>query len=56
MFGLFANKKDKLQKKYQQLLEESHRLSHSNRQQSDLKMAEADAVLKQIEALEQQDA
>lgn len=52
MFGLFGDKKKKLEKKYAQLLEESHRLSHSNRKASDLKMAEADQVLTQIKDLE----
>jgi len=53
MFRLFANKQKKLEKKYTQLLEESHRLSHSNRKASDLKMAEAEEVLTQIRAIEQ---
>lgn len=53
MFGLFTDKKTKLEKKYAALLEEAHKLSHSNRQASDMKMAEADAVLKQLESLEQ---
>ena len=52
MFGLFADKKTKLEKKYAQLLEESYRLSHSNRKASDLKMAEADRILTQIKFLE----
>lgn len=56
MFGLFANKKKKLEKKYAQLLEESHRLSHSNRKVSDLKMAEAEEVLTQIKAIENDSA
>ena len=52
MFGL-SNKKAKLEKKYKALLDESYRLSHSNRKQSDLKMGEAEEVRKQLEALEQ---
>ncbi len=52
MFGLFRNNKSKLEKKYAKLLEESHRLSHVNRKQSDLKMAEAEEVLKAIEEIE----
>jgi len=51
VFGLFPNKKKSLEKKYAKLLEEAHRLSHVNRKQSDLKMAEADKVLKEIDAL-----
>ena len=52
MFGLFRNKKKALEKKYAKLLEESHRLSHVNRKQSDLKLAEANEVLKAIEEVE----
>lgn len=55
MFGLFGNKKAKLQKKYDRLLEESHRLSHVNRKQSDLKLAEANEVLAQLDALDAND-
>ncbi|MCB2220739.1 MAG: Lacal_2735 family protein [Bacteroidetes bacterium] len=54
MFGLFGknSKKKTLQKKYQRLLEEAYRLSAVNRKASDEKSAEADRVLKEIEALE----
>jgi hypothetical protein len=52
MFGLFTGKKAKLEQKYAKLLEESHRLSHINRKDSDLKRAEAEAVLEEIKALE----
>ena len=53
MFGLFKKKseKDKLYEQYQKLLEESHRLSTSNRKQSDLKAFEAEEVMKQLEKL-----
>ena len=53
MFGLFKKKseKEKLEEKYRKLIDESYKLSHSNRSASDQKAAEADAVLKQIEAL-----
>ena len=54
MFGLFGDKKTKLEKKYARLLQESYELSHHNRQQSDQKMAEANAVLEQIEVLERE--
>ncbi|MGB1120896.1 MAG: Lacal_2735 family protein [Saprospiraceae bacterium] len=53
MFGLF--KKDpvkKLQKKYKDLMEESYRLSTTDRKASDLKRAEAEEVIKEIEALQ----
>lgn len=53
MFQLFKKKseKEKLQEKYKKLLEESYKLSHTNRSASDQKAAEAEAVLKQIEEL-----
>lgn len=53
MFGLFKKQspKQKLQKKYRKLLSEAHQLSKSNRKASDLKTAEAEEVLKQLEAL-----
>lgn len=54
MFGLFKKKseKEKLEDQYAKLLKESHRLSTINRADSDAKVAEADAVLKKIEALD----
>lgn len=54
MFGLFKKKNelDLLQKKYEKLLSEAHRLSTINRTESDRKVGEADVILKQIEALQ----
>lgn len=54
MFGLFKKKSeiDKLNEKYQKLLKEAHALSHSDRKASDMKTAEADEILKKIEALQ----
>ncbi|SFI95224.1 Lacal_2735 family protein [Olleya namhaensis] len=54
MFGLFKKKSelDKLQDKYKKLLEESFKLSTTNRSESDKKQAEAQVVLEQIEALQ----
>ena len=54
MFGLFKKKseKEKLEEKYQQLLDESYRLSKTNRTQADLKAAEANEILKKIETLD----
>ncbi|QEG37583.1 Lacal_2735 family protein [Bythopirellula goksoeyrii] len=49
-------RKKNLEKKYAQLLEESHRLSHTNRKASDLKRAEAEEVLTQIKAIEKESA
>ncbi|HAW18933.1 MAG TPA: hypothetical protein DCX14_02020 [Flavobacteriales bacterium] len=53
MFGIFKKKSDleKLEIKYRTLLSEAHKLSASNRKLSDQKVAEADVVLKKIEAL-----
>lgn len=52
--GLFSKKspKEKLQRQYQKLMSEAHKLSTSNRQASDAKYAEADEVAKKMEALE----
>lgn len=54
MFGLFKKKSEveKLNEKYQKLMEESFRLSTSNRTASDQKAQEANEVLEQIEALQ----
>lgn len=51
--GLFRRKseKEKLQAKYKKLVDEAYKLSHSDRRASDLKTAEAEEVLKQIDAL-----
>ena len=53
MFGLFrkSTPADKLEKRYRTLLEEAHRLGNSDRKASDLKRAEAEEVLLQLEAL-----
>jgi len=54
MFGLFKKKteEDKLQDKYKELMEEAYKLQSINRSDSDQKYLEADAVLKEIEALQ----
>lgn len=53
MFGLFKKEtpKQKLQKQYKQLLEESYKLSSVDRKASDQKLAEAEEVAKKIESL-----
>jgi hypothetical protein len=54
MFGLF--KKDpikKLQKQYKDLMEASYNLSTVDRKASDLKRAEAEEVLKEIDKLQE---
>ena len=53
MFGFFKKKSkaEKLNEKYQKLLEEAFRLSKTNRTESDAKQAEAEAVLREIDAL-----
>ncbi|MGD1945627.1 MAG: Lacal_2735 family protein [Croceivirga sp.] len=53
MFGLFKKKsqKEKLQDQYAKLMAEAHQLSTSNRKLSDEKVAEAEEVMKQIDAL-----
>ena len=54
MFGLFKkkSKKDKLQKKHEQLLKEAYELSKTNRKKSDKKAYEADLIAKKIEGLD----
>lgn len=53
MFGLFKKKTEieKLNEKYQKLMEESYRLSSTDRTASDQKAKEADDVIKKIESL-----
>ena len=53
MLSIFKKKSEKeiLQKKYRKLMEEAHRLSHINRTQSDLKVFEAEEVLKRLDQL-----
>jgi len=55
MFGFFKKKseKEQLNARFKKLSAEAHRLSTTNRKASDLKQAEAQEVLKQLEALEQ---
>lgn len=55
MFGLFTSKseQEKLQERYQKLMSEAHKLSHTNRRASDEKVAEAEQVMKQLERLKQ---
>ncbi len=56
MFGLFGDKKAKLERQHGRLLEEAYRLSHTDRKASDLKHADAAEVLKQIETLERENS
>ncbi len=52
MFGFKKkSEKEKLQVKYEKLIAEAYKLSHSDRKASDLKTAEADEILKKIESL-----
>lgn len=54
MFGLFSrtDPRAKLEKRYRELLEEAHRLGSIDRKASDLKRAEAEELLRRIDALE----
>lgn len=58
MLGLFKKKseKEKLNEKYIKLLEESKRMSTSNRTEADRIMAEAEKVLDKIKAIEADEA
>jgi len=52
MFSIFkSSEKDRLNKQYKKLLKEAFDLSKSNRAASDEKYAQADAIMKKIEAL-----
>lgn len=53
MLGLFKKKSevDKLQEQYKNLIKQAFELSKSNRTKSDEKTAEAEEILKQIDAL-----
>ena len=53
MFGS-GNSKDKLQAKYNKLMQESYELSTVNRKKSDQKRAEAEEIGRQIDELEKQ--
>ena len=52
MFGLFKKRSpvEKLYEKHRALLAKSHQLSHSNRAEADRLQAEAEEVLKEIDA------
>ncbi len=54
MFGL-KNKRKQLESKYQRLMQESFQLSHSSRQKSDEKLAEAEKIRVQLDELDQAD-
>lgn len=53
MFNLFKKKteKEKLQIQYEKLMEESFKLSKTNRSKSDAKVAEAEIILKKLEKI-----
>lgn len=53
MFNLFKKKTEieKLQEEYEKLMEQSFKLSTSNRAASDKKVEEAELVLKKMDAL-----
>lgn len=54
MFGVFKKKseKEKLSIQYKKLLNESHRLSTTNRKMSDQKMVEAEEIIKRLEQMD----
>ncbi len=54
MFGLFKKKseKEKLQEQYEKLIQQSYKLSHTDRKASDMKAAEAEQILKKIDAMQ----
>lgn len=54
MFSLFKKKSklEILQEKYAKLMSESHKLSTTNRSESDRKFAEAESLIQEMERLE----
>jgi len=54
MFGS-GNSTEKLQEKYNKLMQESFDLSTTNRKKSDLKRAEAEEIGKQLDELKKSD-
>ncbi len=54
MFGS-SNSKEKLQKKYNKLLQEAFDLSTVNRKKSDMKRAEAEEIGRQLDELGKQE-
>ncbi len=54
VMGLFRRKseKEKLEAKYQKMIAEAYKLSHTDRKASDLLTAEADELLKKIETMD----
>tara|TARA_B110000196_G_C20863283_1_gene528402 strand:+ start:12 stop:185 length:174 start_codon:yes stop_codon:yes gene_type:complete len=57
MFGLFKRKTpiEKLQIKYQSLMQQAYNLSKINRSQSDQKHFEANEILKEMDKLKKRD-
>ena len=53
MFGLFkkSSTKEKLEKKYRDLMAQAHKYSTTNRKLSDQKVQEAEEVMKELEHL-----
>jgi hypothetical protein len=53
MFGLFKkqSEEDKLRKQYKKLMDESYRLSTTDRKLSDIKRQEAEAIMDQLDEL-----
>lgn len=54
MFNIFKKKSEKeiLYKRYRNLMEEAHKLSHINRTLADVKVFEAEMVMKRLEELD----
>ncbi|MGR3809782.1 Lacal_2735 family protein [Jiulongibacter sp. NS-SX5] len=52
MFNLFKSKAEKLRDKHKKLLEQAFQLSKSDRSKSDNLYAQAEELMKEIEALE----
>ena len=55
MFGWFKKKseRERLEEQYKKLMEESYRLSHTDREASSKKSGEAEAILKKLEGMQE---
>ncbi len=54
MFGFGRDKKKSLEKKYNKLMEESYRLSHTDRKLSDQRRSEAEEISRQLDELDKE--
>ncbi len=54
MFGFGRDRKKSLEKKYNKLMEESYRLSHTDRKLSDQRRSEAEEISRHLDELDKE--